>query len=58
MCWDCGRVHSECVDTVVDEVTNVETPIMTTAKTPANVKLASITELRSIIVFTRFPRYY
>jgi hypothetical protein len=43
------------VDTVVDSEGNVAIPIMTTARTPANTKLASITELRSIIVFTPFP---
>jgi hypothetical protein len=42
------------VDTVVDEEDNVATPIITTAMTPTNVKLASMTELKSIIVFTPF----
>lgn len=51
----CDPVHLECVDTVVDSEGNVAIPNMTTARTPANTKLASVTEIRSIIVFTPFP---
>jgi hypothetical protein len=39
---------------VVDEEDTVAIPIITTAMTPANVKLASMTELRFIIAFTPF----
>ena len=42
------------MDTVLDSADNVQSPMNSTAITPSTTSPASITELKSIIVFTPF----
>jgi hypothetical protein len=43
------------MDTVLDSADNVQSPINSTAIDPITTSPASMTELKSIIVFTSFP---